>query len=43
MRAPDVERLIRSHRSLTWIGMAVVIVCVLIGLAIGLAFWGWPQ
>jgi hypothetical protein len=45
--ARDVERLLAVHRrsdmAFVWWGYAVVIGCPLIGLAIGWAFWGWPQ
>jgi len=45
----DVDRIVAQHRRalsgnalILW-GIAVVVGAPLIGLAIGLAFWGWPQ
>lgn len=53
MSAADVARIVAQHREavrsqwtdqqLWYAGLAVVIGCPLIGLVIGLAFWGWPQ
>ena len=34
---------ITEDDALVWGGVALVLVCPLIGLAIGVVFWGWPQ
>jgi hypothetical protein len=38
------RRALRSdHDGIVWAGVALVLACPLVGIAIGLIFWGWPK